>query len=135
MQELPQAFCDRVSRRFRDTWEQFDVSFDDYARTTAEDHKAQVARFWRVLKEKGYIYLGEHQGWYSKSDEAFVPESQLVDVSEASGKPPGTVFQTALGQPVEWLREENYKFRLSAFREPLLQWLQSPQPVLEPAAR
>lgn len=111
------------------------MSFDDYARTTAEDHKAQVARFWRVLKEKGYIYLGEHQGWYSKSDEAFVPESQLVDVSEASGKPPGTVFQTALGQPVEWLREENYKFRLSAFREPLLQWLQSPQPVLEPAAR
>ena len=86
--------------------------------------------FWNKIEKAGYIYKGYHEGWYSVSDETFVPESQveerlitgkLVKVSKESGK------------VVEWTREENYKFKLSAFKEPLLKWLSENPDVIVPS--
>lgn len=77
------------------------------------------------------------------SDEAYYPESQVAEViDEKSGekymvrptlaphsrqKELNLRLQasTETGTRVEWMEEENYKFRLSAFREPLLEWLTS----------
>ncbi len=39
-----------------------------------------------------------------------------------AGKPSTKVSAESM-HPVEWLTEENFKFRLSAFREPLLAWM------------
>jgi len=60
---------------------------------------------------------------------AFSPLSQPF---ESSLCPSQAAIET--GTRVEWMEESNYKFRLSAFREPLLKWLQSsPSPVQPPS--
>ena len=90
-----------------------------------------VHTLWRTLLEQGHIYLGKHEGWYAVSDEAFYPESQ---VRRIEGAPEGAPQYEAIesGQPVEWMAEENYKFRLSHFQEALVRWLEENPDVIQP---
>lgn len=67
--------------------------------------------------KNGHIYIGEYAGWYCLADEAFVPESQLQTL------PDGTKSTLEGNKPVELVQEPNYKFRLSSFKEELLEWL------------
>lgn len=73
------------------------------------------------LQERGHIYLGKYSGWYCQSDEAFVPTSELEDMK----KPDGSLqkISTTSRNPVEWMEEENYKFKLSNFKDDLKHWL------------
>lgn len=72
--------------------------------------------------DAGYIYKGYHEGWYSISDETFVPESQVTTI-EKDGLQVSISKET--GKVVEWTKEENYKFKLSLFKDRLLEWLKS----------
>ena len=86
--------------------------------------------FWNEIEQAGYIYKGFHEGWYSVSDETFVPESQIEDVIRD-----GISIKVSKesGKVVEWTKEENYKFRLSAFKERLLEWLLKNPKVIVPS--
>jgi methionyl-tRNA synthetase len=76
------------------------------------------------LEQKGLIYKGKHEGWYSVSDEAFYTSGQVQEsFDEKSGKSIMVSIET--GQPVEWTTEENYKFKLSACQDKLNNWLSS----------
>ena len=103
----PQEFCDRVSQNFRDMTRLMNISNDDFIRTTEERHVRSSQAIWQALESRGEIYLGRFSGWYAVRDEAFYDESELVD-----GKAPS-------GAEVEWVEEENYFFRLSAWQERL----------------
>ncbi|KAJ1950615.1 methionyl-tRNA synthetase, partial [Linderina pennispora] len=117
--EQPLAFCTKFSDRFRDLATASNISNTDYIRTTSPDHHKAVQHFWNVLVDRGYIYKGEHSGWYAVSDEAFYTESQIEErIDPKTGKP--GMFAIESGQPVEWMSEVNYKFRLSAFCDKLI---------------
>jgi len=75
------------------------------------------------LQRGGYVYKGRYEGWYCTADEAFVSENQtrLVAPSDGSG-PPQRVSEES-GRPVEWCSETNWLFRLSLFRDRLVDWL------------
>lgn len=88
-----------------------------YARTHARTH-ARVPCQTR-LESSGDIYKGSYDGWYSISDEAFLTDSQVVDLE---GPTAGKVCAET-GNAVIWMSEENYMFRLSDYEKPLLQWL------------
>jgi len=122
-----QQFCDEVSQLFKDLMDKANISYDDWIRTTQPRHSAAVLEMWRRCDAAGYIYKDEHSGWYCVSDETFVVENETV-VEERDGKQVRLSAESR--QPVEWVKEENYKFRLSAFEEPLLEWLNTePYPV------
>jgi methionyl-tRNA synthetase len=104
----PQQFTDRISEAFRDMTRLLDITADDFIRTTEARHVRGVQALWQELERRGEIYLGRFAGWYSVRDEAFYDEGELVD-----GKAP-------TGAEVEWLEEENYFFRLSAWQDRLL---------------
>jgi methionyl-tRNA synthetase len=127
-----QAFCDEVSAEFRSLFEELDVDYGMWMRTTdRERHWASAQALWRRLEDAGLIYLGEHSGWYCAADECFVPESQLVQVQGEEG-----AWTTEAGHAVEWVSETNYKFRLSQFSERLEAWVrQEPGPVQPPNMR
>ncbi len=99
----PQEFTDSVSEKFRTTWDQMNISYDDFIRTTEDRHKKVVDHYLTKAMESGDIYLGEYEGWYCVSDETFFTESQLVN-----GKSP-------TGKEVKKIKEENYFFKLSKF--------------------
>ena len=107
--EEPLAYCDRMAREFIDVWRRLDISFDDFIRTTEPRHKAGVQELVRRMTAAGDIYEGQYEGWYCVSCEAFKQEKDLVD-----GLCP--IHRT---KP-DWLREKNYFFKLSRYRDALL---------------
>jgi methionyl-tRNA synthetase len=120
----PQDFVDSVSVNFRDLLELLNISNDQFIRTTDANHKAAVQHLWKTLVDKGYIYLGTYEGWYSVRDECFYTESELVD-----GKAP-------TGAAVEWVaKEESYFFKLTAFQDKLLQWYEDCPDCIAPSSR
>jgi methionyl-tRNA synthetase len=121
--EDPQAFCDRVSQNFREMGKLMNISNDAFIRTTEPRHIRASQALWQELEKRGEIYLGKFAGWYSVRDEAFYDESELV-----GGKAP-------TGAEVEWVEEENYFFRLSAWQDRLLEHYERHPEFIAPRAR
>ncbi|HXQ50191.1 MAG TPA: methionine--tRNA ligase [Stellaceae bacterium] len=119
----PQAFCDRVSQNFRDMGKLMNISNDDFIRTTEPRHVKASQAIWQELERSGDIYLGKFAGWYSVRDEAFYDESELI-----AGKAP-------TGADVEWVEEDNYFFRLSAWQDRLLEFYERHPDFIAPRAR
>ncbi|CAI5733215.1 unnamed protein product [Hyaloperonospora brassicae] len=128
------AFCDDVSSRFVDVFRKANIRYSRFIRTSDADHKAAVEVFWQTIRENGYIYRGHHEAWYCKSDESFLTDMQVEDKLDADGETLITVSKES-GHAVERLCEENYKFRLSAFQDRLLHWLEENPEVIVPTAR
>jgi methionyl-tRNA synthetase len=99
--------------RFRAMVERLNCSNDDFIRTTEQRHHRSSAAIWERMKAAGDIYLSKYAGWYSVRDEAYYDESEtrLAEDGKRLG-PQGT--------PVEWVEEESYFFRLSAYQDKLL---------------
>ncbi len=119
----PQQFADQVSAAFRDMTRLLDISNDDFIRTTEPRHIRSVQAIWQELERRGEIYLGRFAGWYSVRDEAFYDETELVD-----GKAP-------TGAEVEWVEEENFFFRLSAWQDRLLAYYEANPDAIAPRSR
>ncbi|KZT70256.1 hypothetical protein DAEQUDRAFT_810717 [Daedalea quercina L-15889] len=113
----PLAFCDMLSEHFKKLVEKANISSTKFSRTTSREHCDAVQYLWRQLDSKGLLYKDRHSGWYSVSDECFYPELQIAKVVDAAGKE--QYVSTESGSAVEWMEEENYKFRLSAFQQVL----------------
>jgi len=124
----PLTFCDGVSQNFRDLAKAMKVTNDDFIRTTEPRHAAAAQEVWTRLEERGQIYLGGYQGWYSVRDEAFFAESELTKGANGEKLAP-------TGAPVEWVEEPSYFFRLSDWQEPLLKFYEENPGFIMPTAR
>jgi methionyl-tRNA synthetase len=109
----PKAFVDEMAAKFRAMADRLDCSYDRFIRTTDADHLPSTQELWRRMQEKGDIYLSKYSGWYSVRDEAYYDESELTKQPDGSWRAP-------TGTPVEWIEEESYFFRLSAYQDRLL---------------
>jgi methionyl-tRNA synthetase len=124
----PQAFTDQVSAKFRDLGRIFNLSNDVFIRTTEHRHAVATQAIWRLLRERGEIYLGSYEGWYAVRDETFYNEDELT-----TG--PDGVRVAPTGAPVEWVREPSYFFRLSAWQERLLAFYEANPDFVSPPHR
>lgn len=82
----PLTFCTGVSKQFRHLFSSCNISYTDYIRTTEQRHREAVEHFWSVLWNKGLIYKGSYEGWYSTQDESFLMPSQVGDALDSLGK-------------------------------------------------
>lgn len=129
----PQSFTDEVSQRFRrlvncpksNSENVLNITNDDFIRTTEPRHKNAAQALWNRIKEHSpdAIYKDTYAGWYAVRDEAYYQESELVD-----GKAP-------TGAEVEWVEEESYFFRLSAFQDKLLEFYEQNPEFVTPKSR
>jgi methionyl-tRNA synthetase len=108
-----QALLDRNVPRFRAMVERLNCSNDDFIRTTEERHHRSSIAIWQRMEKNGDIYLDKYSGWYSVRDEAY------YDESETRLDPKGQRLGPQ-GSPVEWVEEESYFFKLSAYQQKLL---------------
>jgi len=129
--ESPRQLCDRVSERFKDLADAAGVEYTRFIRTTDMDHIQTVKTLWNQLLHEGFIYKGTHSGWYSVVDEAFYTQTQ-VKQSEEDSK---VMVSIETGNVVEWTEEENFKFRLSLFEEPIRAWLKDHSARIVPYTR
>jgi methionyl-tRNA synthetase len=105
--------ADRNSEMFRAMASLLNASNDDFIRTTEPRHYLACEEIWNRMVAAGDIYLAKYSGWYSVRDEAYYDEKELT-----TGE--GGLKLGPTGTPVEWVEEESYFFRLSAFQERLL---------------
>jgi methionyl-tRNA synthetase len=105
----PAQWCDELVPRWQSLFAAYHVDYDDFIRTTQARHEIKVQRVFERLRESGDVYLGKYEGWYCVNDETFWPESKLVD-----GRCP------TCGREVQWISEDDWFFRLSAYRDRLL---------------
>ena len=108
----PRELLDRNVPRFRAMVERLNCSNDDYIRTTEERHFRSSQAIWERMAKAGDIYLDKYSGWYSVRDEAYYDEKETRVENGIRLGPNGT--------PVEWVEEESYFFRLSAYQNKLL---------------
>ena len=124
----PQKFTDDVSQNFRDLADKMGFSNNDFIRTTENRHKKSVQALWQRLLDAGDIYLGSYAGWYAIRDEAFYAESELTKNSD--GK-----FIAPSGAETEWVEEESYFFKLSAWGDRLLKFYDDNPDFIMPKTR
>ncbi len=108
--QTPQAWCDALVPRWESLFQAYHVHYDDFIRTTQARHATKVQRVFERLRERGDIYLGTYEGWYCVHDETFWLESRLVE-----GRCP------TCGRAVQWISENDWFFRLSAYRDRLIE--------------
>ena len=130
----PGEFCDKGARIFQTLAQRALLSNDHFVRTTDQDHKDAVQHVWQRLKERGYIYASKHEGWYCVSDETFYPESAIEKrLDPFTGKT--FMASSETGKEVEWTSEPNYHFRLSAFKDRLLDFYRENPSFVVPETR
>lgn len=109
----PQEFCDELAQAFRDVWDQLNISYDDYIRTTEDRHKVAVQRVFEKLWNNGCVRIGAYSGWYSVPDETFFRDEETIERDGARYLANPTEDQTKA--PLEWVEEKTHFFELSKF--------------------
>jgi len=120
-QESPQGYTDRISAAFREAWQRMGLTFDQFIRTTESRHARVVQAILQRIHEAGDIYFGAYGGYYCVGCERFYTEKEMVD-----GKCPD--HQTRL----EYVKEENYFFRMSKYQDWLVRHIQAHPDFIRP---
>jgi len=53
--KTPKEYADEVSGKFKQLWDDFDISYDKFIRTTDEEHKTGVQKAFQKMFDKGDI--------------------------------------------------------------------------------
>ena len=120
----PKEYVDNVAGEVKRIWDLMNTSYDNFVRTTDEDHEKQVAKIFKKLYDKGDIYKGAYEGLYCTPCESFWTESQLVD-----GKCPDC------GREVQPAKEEAYFFKMSKYADRLIEHINTHPEFIQPNSR
>ncbi|MEA3373539.1 MAG: methionine--tRNA ligase [Campylobacterota bacterium] len=121
----PQDFADEISALFKNLWDEFGISYDQFIRTTDAEHKQGVQKAFEKMFAKGDIYKGHYEGHYCVSCETFFPEIQLIDGE----------FCPDCGRATSTVKEESYFFKLSDYEQKLLDYYEEHQDFILPKSR
>ena len=120
----PKAFVDELVPKFKEAWNKLNIKYDRFIRTTDKDHEDNVKKILEIVYEKGDIYLGEYEGYYCTSCEAYYLEKDLLDECCPIHK-----------TKIERLREKTYFFKLSKYQNKLLELYKKNFQFIQPEFR
>ncbi|MGH7535976.1 MAG: class I tRNA ligase family protein, partial [Gemmatimonadales bacterium] len=123
----PQAWVDHMAQRFEGFWRRLGCTHDDWIRTTEPRHREGVTALLRRIERQNPddLFEGEYEGLYCTGCEEFKQPAQIVN---------GRCIEHPTLELVP-TRERNHFFRLSRYRDPLLQAIRSGELRVEPAIR
>ncbi|EDO8390318.1 methionine--tRNA ligase [Campylobacter jejuni] len=116
----PQEYANKISFEFKKLWDEFEITYDIYARTTDTRHIEFVKAMFLKMWQKGDIYKDEYEGHYCISCESFFTQSQLINDCSCPD----------CGKNTTILKEESYFFKLSKYQDKILQWYEEKDPIL-----
>jgi methionyl-tRNA synthetase len=126
----PQEWVDGIAREFEETWAILGISHDDFIRTTEARHHRGVQEIIRRIQAAGDFYQDTYSGYYCVGCEGYKTEEELNLGQDEDLRCP---VHPSL--EVQWMEEENWFFRLSAYAEPLLKLLDENPEFVQPAMR
>lgn len=108
--QKPKEFIDKLIPEYKKDWKTLEIEYNRFIRTTDKDHEETVKKILQKLQDNGDIYLGEYEGLYCTSCEAYYTEKDA----------PGLNCPTH-ERPLEKLKEKSYFFKLSKYEKFLLE--------------
>lgn len=120
----PQAFCDQVAVEFQELCKVLNISNNDFIRTTQARHTRVVGQLLQDIYDRGEIYRQDYEGFYSTRQEQFLQEKDKIDGQ----------WPEIFGEVLE-ITEPNYFFKLSAYQDWLIDFLQSNPDFIYPSFR
>ncbi|MDP2651256.1 MAG: methionine--tRNA ligase [bacterium] len=108
-----QDYVDYYAERYLELKKRLNLSYDNFIRTTSGGHILAAQEFWKLCDKKGDIYKKNYKGLYCVGCEKFLNEKDLLN-----GR---CVLHPSLVPEV--VEEENYFFKLSNYKEKLLEYL------------
>lgn len=120
----PKEFVDDVIKYFKQLCTLYNISCDDFIRTTEERHKKAVNALFKKIKAKGDVYKSVYEGLYCVDCETYYTEKDLIDgLCPLHGKPP---------QP---MKEESYFFKMSKYQKQLVQHIRHNENFILPSSK
>ncbi len=120
----PTAYVDNVAGEIKTLWDNMNVKYDHFIRTTDDYHEAAVKKIFKRFYDRGDIYKGKYEGWYCTPCESFFTETQAE-----GGKCPDC------GRPVQKAEEEAYFFKMSKYADKLLAHIEANPDFIQPESR
>ncbi len=120
----PKAYVDGVAGEIKTLWDNMNVKYDHFIRTTDDYHEAAVKKIFTRFLEKGDIYKGRYEGWYCTPCESF-----FTDTQAEGGKCPDC------GRPVQKASEEAYFFDMKKYADRLMAHIEANPGFIEPESR
>lgn len=117
-------YCDKMAVVFKELHDKLGSHLDGFIRTSEPRHHATTQELLRRSYEKGDIYQGHYEGWYCVSCEGYYQDDELEE---------GNVCPVHK-RACEWLKEENYFFRLSNYTAALQKHFQENPAFVQPDA-
>lgn len=109
-----EQFASEAASGFKLAWDNLNVSYDRFIRTTDEDHIKVVEEIITKIKDNGFLYEADYEGLYCVGHEAFITEKDLVDgLCPEHKKAPETI------------KETNWFFKVSSFTETIKDKIES----------
>ena len=119
-----QQYVNENAEGFKEFIKLLDVSYTDFVRTTDEEHEKRCREIWKKLSD--YIYPAKYEGWYCDGCERFVTNKEY---DENGGVCPDHQ------KPYKHLEEENYYFKIAAFKDKIRDAIESDEMVILPEFR
>ena len=121
-----QEQADTTVVRFQELWKHLEITNDDFIRTTEERHKMIVQKILQDLFDRDEIYKADYDGWYCVTCERFFTERDVVD---------GICPSEGCGRPVERITESNYFFKMSKYKDWLVEYIEENPEFIQPDFR
>lgn len=122
--------ADELAVQWKAAWDDLEISYDRFIRTTDPDHEEVVRIALERLREgttpdgEPLLYRDTYSGWYCVSDERYWTEKDLEE---------GTCPEC--GREVEEIEETNWFFRMSAFQDRLVAHVEENPGFIHPESR
>jgi methionyl-tRNA synthetase len=120
----PKDYCDQMRPKFEKAWQHLNISYDEFIQTSEPRHHESVSKLFQKIYDAGDIYPKDYEGWYCESCETFFTDKDLED-----GKCPNHKTKP------EWLKEQNYFFKLSKYTDFLLEHIEKHPEFILPEKR
>jgi len=117
--ESPKKFVDHFVPRYKEAWDAYHIDYSYFIRTTDQEHTKAVQQWLEDLIEKGDIYKAKYEGWYCVPCETYLTDKEVADQNLSVNEKPVCI---SCARVTEFISEESYFFRLSAYQEKLLQF-------------
>lgn len=114
-------YVDHMASVWKETFDALGCSYNVFIRTTSSEHQTAVHAAISAMQKAGDIYLGEYEGYYCVGCEEFIAKKDLIN-----GK---CAMHNAEPQII---KEQNYFFKLTNYREQLLAWYENNPEAVQP---
>ena len=121
----PKELCDTNAQKFQDCWKALGIDYNQFIRTTDEQHEKIVQKIFKKLVEKGDIYKHSYKGLYCSGCECFLSEKDLTEDG---------LCPDHMKKPEE-VSEENYFFKLSKYKDAIIKHIKENPDFIVPSFR